>query len=287
MTGGLRYKASAARRMVCHVIMHPANRTHRLRSLVSAVEFQVTGRLFGRRKLVPIGNHSRIWADVHNGASFKAFCGNPPDWNEMLAWRKLLKPGDIFVDVGANVGSYTLWAADLGAEVIAIEPDSDSIPRLLENIDLNGYQVEVLRVALGSEPGSMLLTRGLGANHFLFGSELNTDSQPVEVGTLDRVIGDRTAVGVKIDVEGAELLVLQGAEAALRERRICCLQLEWNSTSQELFGQTRQPVIDLLSAFGYGLFKPDSTGSLQPVDGMTDALDVFAKPLSDVGGCKG
>ena len=40
----------------------------------------------------------------------------------MLIWQQVLQSGDLFVDVGTNVGSYTIWAADLGAEVIALEP---------------------------------------------------------------------------------------------------------------------------------------------------------------------
>ena len=58
----------------------------------------------------------------------------------MIAWRRVLRPGDLFLDVGANVGSYTIWAGELGADVIALEPAPDTYALLLENIDLNGYR---------------------------------------------------------------------------------------------------------------------------------------------------
>ena len=52
-------------------------------------------------------------------------------------------------DVGANVGTYTIWAAECGAEVIALEPAADTFGLLLENVALNGYQVEAIQAAAG------------------------------------------------------------------------------------------------------------------------------------------
>ena len=276
------YKIAALRKMARTIANHPGNRYNRAARLAAAFGFQMTGRLLKRRKLTRIGTHSYMWADVHNGASFKAYCGNPPDWSEMTAWRRLLRRGDLFIDVGANSGSYTLWAADAGAEVIAIEPDTASRHLLLENIALNGYSVEVLPIALGPEPGRMLLTSGLGVNYLLpdgTDGSSRVPSQEVVVETLDNVIGDLTAKGVKIDVEGAELLVLQGARRALAEQRIRCIQLEWNLSSLSPLGTGRQPVALLLDGYGYGLFRPDSQGELHFVEQVTDDADVFAMPL--------
>jgi FkbM family methyltransferase len=61
----------------------------------------------------------------------------------MMAWRRILKPGDLFVDVGANVGAYTLWAIDCEARVIAVEPNAETAERLRRNIALNSFEVEV------------------------------------------------------------------------------------------------------------------------------------------------
>jgi len=64
----------------------------------------------------------------------------------MLAWRRALRDGGLFVDVG----TYTLWAAELGGEVIALEPAADTFGLLLENVALNGYQVQALQAAAGA-----------------------------------------------------------------------------------------------------------------------------------------
>jgi hypothetical protein len=100
----------------------------------------------------------------------------------------------------------------------------------------------------------------------------------VTVKTLDEILGNRTADGVKIDVEGAELLVLRGGEHALKEHRIRLLQLEWNQCSLDLLGQDRSPVSRLLAELRYSLFRPDAEGNLLPVEDPPIGRDVFAKP---------
>ena len=75
----------------------------------------------GRRSLARLGSRSIIWADLHRTAASKVVYANPPDHPEMLVWQQIPRPGDLFVDVGANVGSYSVWAADLGADVMALK----------------------------------------------------------------------------------------------------------------------------------------------------------------------
>lgn len=270
-----------SRAVVRYVLAHPDNHAHPLPRLARAFGFQIAGRVFGRRKIVPIGDHCRMWADVHHGASFKAYCGNPPDWCQMTVWRRILGPGDLFIDVGANVGTYTLWAADLGAHVIAVEPNAEARAHLLENLRLNAVNVEVLPFALAGEAGAMLLTTHLdGANHLVISEDDASPSLEVQVSTLDHLIGTRTVAGVKIDVEGAELLVLEGARQALKEQRIACLQLEWGeAAATSLLGEGRRPVAALLQEYGYELRLADAQGNLRRDSDLGNATDVFALPV--------
>jgi len=190
----------------------------------------------------------------------------------MHAWKRLLRPDDLFIDVGANVGAYSLWAASLGAGVIAVEPDPATAELLRENIGLNSFDIEVLQAAATNRPGVVRLTEGLDAMNHL------DDSGDLEVRaiTIDSLLGNRRARGIKVDVEGAERLVIEGARAALSERRIDFMQLEWNSASEVRFGETRQPLRELLTAMGYRLYRPDITGRLVPIDDDSYGPDVFA-----------
>jgi len=79
-----------------------------------------------------LGDSSKIWADLHRTAASKVVYTKQPDHPEMLTWRQVLRPGDLFIDVGADIGNYTIWAAELGAEVIALQSAKDTFVLLMD-----------------------------------------------------------------------------------------------------------------------------------------------------------
>jgi FkbM family methyltransferase len=262
--------------VVRYIWGHPSNDGRRLRALNRAASYQVSSRLLGRRVVARLGERSRLWVEPHRTAASMVLYANPPDRPEMLTWRRALGDGDLFIDVGANVGTYTLWAAEHGAEVIALEPAADTFALLRENIALNRYQVTALQVAAGDHCGTARFTAGLDA-----GNSLAADGLAVtELVTIDSLIGDRSVAGMKVDVEGFELDVLRGAARALAEHRIALLQIEWNYASLLATGQDRRPAAELLAGYGYRLFRPDAAGRLAPVADPGYGADVFAVPAS-------
>ena len=220
-----------------------------------------------------------MWAELHYHAGALAVYANPPDWNEMQAWRNFLREGDLFIDVGANVGTYTVWATDCGADVIAIEPDPDACARLVTNAEMASTKVTVLNAAAAAERGTVSLTIGFNAmNRIVVEGQHAFEARVVPAITLDELIGDQHVRGIKIDVEGAERLVLEGVACALREQRIEMIQIEWNDRSIECLGETREPVAALLAAFGYGLCRPNESGILIPLAEVGFGPDVFSRP---------
>ncbi|MDQ1636323.1 MAG: hypothetical protein QOJ32_3132 [Frankiaceae bacterium] len=256
-------------------VTNPANRGHRLRALRKSMWYDLhTGR-FKRPTVVRIGQRSRIIAYPGESNSPKAAYCNPPNW-EMFVWARRLHPGDLFVDIGANIGIYTIFALDLGAEVIAVEPTKNA-DRVREHLTLNGYTAEVVQKAVTDHPGKVMITDELDSLNHLVSDGSGIE---VEATTLDDLLGERTAAGVKIDVEGAERLVLAGATRALSEQRIRLLQIEWDpSVSDENLGESRQPLRELLERHGYRLYVDDQRGGLLPVDAeVPDVVNVFAAP---------
>lgn len=251
---------SNAHEIVTETWRHPANRRRRVKGLATAVAGELMLRL-GRHPVVQLGE-AQIPA-MRGQSSQRLLRGSPADWNEMLAWQRLVKPGDWFVDIGANVGIYTLWLAQFGVRVIAVEPDASAVRLLRENVIRNGYDVEIHRAALSDRVGTARLTSGLGAGNHLTGAE--TEGQDVPLTTLDMIIGRRTVAGMKVDVEGAEGLVLQGARVALSEGRISNIQLEWNKLSEEYFGESRNELTALLRHYGYTSCLAANNGDLVPV----------------------
>jgi FkbM family methyltransferase len=265
---------NTARKVLEYIWNHPANEGARLRAVGRAVSFQVRGR-FGRPTLTPVGDSARMWVEVHCSAASKALYANPPDWAEMRAWESLIPPGGFFVDVGSNVGVYALWAAGVGARVIAVEPDARAAQRLRRNVALNEFPIDVVEAALAAESGTMRLSTGLDTLNHLVMDDAEHGSMVV-VRTLDDLLGNRVAAGVKIDVEGAERLVLQGARRALTEGRIQAIQIEWNDQSVALLGEDRSPIAAILRSCGYTFWRPDGQGCLLPADPAGFGADVFA-----------
>jgi FkbM family methyltransferase len=268
----LRFAATKA--VIRYVWEHPANAGHRPRALLRLARYQARARLLRRRAIARLGERSRLWVDLHRTGASMVMYANPPDLPEMLVWRQALRGGGLFVDVGANVGTYTIWAAECGAEVMALEPAADTFGLLLENVALNGYQVAAIQAAAGDRCGTARFTAGRDA-----GNRLDPDG-PVETRlvTIDSLIGGRHVAGMKVDVEGFEIDVLRGCTRALSERRIGLIQLEWNAMSQLALGADRRPVADLLAQHGYQLFRPDPQGRLVPVTDPGFGADVFARP---------
>jgi FkbM family methyltransferase len=270
-------RVTTATAVVRYVWEHPSNAGHRPRALLRMAGYQARARLLRRRAVAVLGERSRLWVDLHRTGASMVMYANPPDRPEMLAWRRALRDGGLFVDVGANVGTYTIWAAELGAEVIALEPAADTFRLLLENVALNGYQVQAVQAAAGASCGTARFTAGLDA-----GNSLDPDG-PVETRlvTIDSLIGGRRVAGMKVDVEGFEIEVLRGCARALAEHRIGLIQLEWNAASEQALGTDRRPVAELLARHGYQLYRPGPDGRLVPAGDPGFGADVFARPAGE------
>ncbi len=257
------------------VANHPANAAQRARSLARVLRFQLRGRLLRRPTAVSYGEHSKVIARFDDGASRRAASSPLPDFAEMRTWQRHLGPGDLFVDVGASVGLYSIIAAEQGAELICLEPLPRAREQLVENLALNGYDAEVVPKAVADQPGTMNLG-GVDAQRVHLSSD--GDGITVDVDTLDSVIGERRVSGLKIDVEGAERRVLLGAHRLLTDQRVDLIQLEWNDMAQVNFGEDREPVAALLEAAGYEITRPDENGDLTVVTDTGPGADVFARP---------
>lgn len=262
--------------LVPAAVLHPSRRGERLQAGMAAAGYVVRTCILRRASRVRVGERSRIIGRPGEFNPLHAVVRNPPN-PEMLVWRRRLSPGDLFVDVGANIGLYTVFAADLGAEVVAVEPDPVNAGRIRENLAVNGLDAVVVEKAMDSKPGTVVMTADLNERNHLLPD--GADGRTVEATTLDALLGGRTAM-VKIDVEGAEEAVLQGAEDALRERRITLMQLEWG-LDEDSAVHDRSPLLDLLRRHGYALYENDRAGELRPLGArLPTTLNVFAMPTN-------
>jgi FkbM family methyltransferase len=171
---------------------------------------------------------------------------------------RAVRPGQVFYDVGANVGAYSLIAArGAGAHVYAFEPAGPNYHDLCRNIALNGCdeQISPLPIALWNEtalvPFSHRVLQTGVAMHTMGAALADAEfRQPVLAYRLDDALatfGLPVPNHAKIDVDGPELKVLQGATRALQER-------EWRSILLEV--DPRHPhndeaIVSLLAGYGF------------------------------------
>ncbi len=121
-------------------------------------DYDVRTRLLKQPTVASIGEHSSVIAYPGETNSKLAAYRNPPNVPQMYVWQRYLRPDDLFIDVGANIGIYTIFALDIGAHVVACEPDPHNYQRLTEHVRINGYSAELLNVAL-ADGRSLRLTR--------------------------------------------------------------------------------------------------------------------------------
>lgn len=259
-------------------LTHPSNQGHRVRALARCAYHFTMTRLFRRATITPIGSSMRIRVHPDRPASARPVYANPPDAEETAVWRRVVQRGDTIIDVGANVGIYTLLFADMGARVVSVEPGDTS--ELRHNLALNGLSIEVLEAAASNEAGTANFTASRDQQNSM-ATDHGAGGDVIEVKTvrLDDIIGRRTILGVKIDVEGFERLVLEGLSGALREHRVDVLQLEWNRQCEIALGEDRGPVADILHRNGYVLAYPEGDGHLRQCDGRyqeDESVDLFA-----------
>lgn len=195
--------------------------------------------------------------------------GNFRTLSELLAE---LRPGDVFYDVGANVGLYTCFAAKHCNRVVAFEPYMPNYDQLQRNVTHNELiNVEAKSSALWDEEEQLQFEHP-EREVVGFGAGKVTDYGPSETTEVTAVPGDLlidrgevpAPTVVKIDVEGAEYQVVEGLRNALSRSDCrllyCCLHYP-NSTggnSIEDFGRTVEEFKELLREFGFALEEPEN-----------------------------
>lgn len=167
-----------------------------------------------------------------------------------LEWIEGFAHGEVMLDVGANVGMYSIWAAATRkARVIAFEPEAQNYALLNRNIALNGLADRVCAYCAGLSDTSGLSvlhisdTRAGGSNHAL-GEALDFQHQPLAVAhvqgsiacTIDELVARQAMpvpAHIKIDVDGFEPKVIAGARQTLANRAVRSLLVETNANLED------------------------------------------------------
>ena len=182
------------------------------------------------------------------------------DW---IRWR--LKPGDIFVDVGANIGYFTSLASGLVGDdgrVIAVEASPRIFQCLMANLERNCIRnTDALNIAASDRKGKVNVycaEEGNAGETSIVQQEGREIETEVDSDTLSTILGsydkDRIRM-VKIDVEGAEYLVIEGMRELLSGNPAMDVFMEINPETLRRHGQTATGIFEIFDKAGYSEVK--------------------------------
>ena len=189
--------------------------------------WQIESRLSNEVEFKWIEGAKLIVRNGMTGATGNIYCGLH-EFADMAFLLDLLRPGDLFVDAGANIGSYTVLASAVcGARSVAIEPDPLTMASLKRNIEVNDVadRITAVEAALGSRAGFTWFSVGQDTTNRVV-KEGGSDTHEVKVRTFDEILAGLDPVLIKIDVEGYEPEVIAGAFETLRNASLLAILIE-------------------------------------------------------------
>lgn len=203
------------------ILSHPMNRGRPFSAFARFLKWQIQSRIQDEVVFDWINGAKLAVKRGMTGATGNIYCGLH-EYVDMRFVLDTLGPQDLFADIGANIGSYTILASKVcGARTIAFEPDPGTANSLMKNVELNGLakQVRVVEAALGASSGKISFTVGRDTvNRVAQAQDANT--REVSLRTLDDVLSGEVPRVIKIDVEGFEAQVFQGASETLADHRL-------------------------------------------------------------------
>lgn len=236
-----------------HIVAHPLNAGRRWETTKRWLGWHIGSRLVPGSVAVPFVNDTFLLVDPGmTGATLNVYCGlaEPADMGFVL---HALRPESLFLDVGANVGVYTVMASGaVGATSIAIEPAPSTVRKLKRNILINGISasVEIANVAVGDSSQTVRFTTESDTMNHVVSSEENVNFCEVDMKPLDAILAGRSPDVMKIDVEGYELPILTGASNLLRDPVLQAVVIELNGSGKR-YGFADEDVVSFLVSNGF------------------------------------
>ena len=233
---------------------HPLNKDRKLKATMQFLKWQLGSRIVPGEVVYPWVNGSRFLVRTgETGVTGNIYTGLH-EFSEMGFLLHAMTGKDLFVDVGANIGSYTILACSaVGASGYAFEPVPATYKRLIDNIRLNHleHRVSCHNVAIGREKSVIQFTSDMDTvNHVVAAGEEHANVINVEVSTLDSILFNDSPTFMKIDVEGFETPALEGATETLNKKSLNAVIMELNG-SGDRYGYDESKILALMFDFGF------------------------------------
>ncbi len=236
------------------IVSHPLNERDRLRAVARFARWQLGSRILPGPVAVQFVDDARLLVEAGMAGATGSVYAGLHELADMAFVLHLLRPHDLFIDVGANVGTYTVIAsAAAGARTIAVEPIPQTFQHLLDNIYLNRLdnRVDARNIGIGRTLGELSFTTDLDCvNHVVRPAETTNATIVVPATTLDELTTREAPCCIKVDVEGFEHEVVTGGNAALRQPSLLAVILELTNLGKH-YGHAELEVHRQMLDFGF------------------------------------
>lgn len=235
---------------------HPLSSRKKALAFKRLIAWQISQKLVNHPVLYPfIENSVLLVQKGMAGATGNIYTGLH-EFYDMAFVIHALREGDLFGDIGANIGAYTILASkNVGARTISVEPIASTFAWLKQNVALNQISglVTLFACGAGREPGVLRFTSTSDTvNHVVSEHEKQDNGGVVEVPikTLDEIFAGESPVILKMDIEGFEWPALQGGAQVLGSPSLKALIIELNGCGGR-YGYSDEHIHQLLSDYGF------------------------------------
>jgi FkbM family methyltransferase len=218
--------------------------------------------------------------------------------DEFEAISKLVKENHIVIDVGANIGTHSVYMSKIvgkNGKVFSFEPVADTYYLLKENLALNHVEnVEVIKAALKEKDGNEVMN--VFPSDFSewnsFGVPETNESKPTDIievrtmklDTFEKENNIKHIDFLKIDVEGSERYVLSGATELLKNGLIDIFSFEVSQAPLKGLGETTEKLFEYIGSFRYKVYEYDTKSQkfLGPIQNSTEQYKNYYASRTDL-----
>jgi FkbM family methyltransferase len=260
-------------KIIKFILSEPSNKNEKIKRLFYAFGWQLWKRIIKKPVIINLDNKTKYIAYPNTPMGSFPIYARIYDSEKILFLRKVLKSSGIMIDVGANMGIYSLLLKDKFDFFILFEPIKETASICEANLNLNRVKYKMFEMAVGNEKGSV---------GFSLKSDFDTTAKidnkegiyTVNIDKLDNIIKKEYYSKInfiKIDVEGFELEVLKGAENLIDKSSVKIIQFERLKTTP------LEPILKIFKKHGWEVFtlNKDSIPSFDKED-IEKAHDLFA-----------
>ncbi len=227
---------NAFKRTFSFINDHPLAKQHLIRSYYRFILWQIRSRLYTNLLTVPFIGETKIKAKKGlTGITGSIYTGLH-EFEDMSFMLHFLKENECFMDVGANVGAYTILASGVNrAKTISFEPIPVTFDIMKQNVVLNNLEelVTLKNEGIGSENGILNFTNSNDTTNHVAIDNMADSTISVPITTLDKYYeqGFKPSL-IKIDVEGFETEVIKGAQLLLKDPILKAIIIELNGCGE-------------------------------------------------------